>query len=587
MRNRAAAARQRSPFAAAFLSFLFPGLGQAFAGRYARALAFAILPIFVLALMAGTLVDDTARIRLLANLTSPTVLLIALALNIGLLAYRTFAVVDAYRSALAVSQVAGDPRRQPTTASAHLFSLAGLAAILLVMALGHVAVARYNLLAYDLVTGISGGGAEPPAPSSTGPTPPLTGGRSASPIPTAPRLPWNGKERLNVLLIGTDSRPERAGHYFTDTLIVASIDPGTGQVAMFSLPRDTVKVPLPESWPAHSFYSGGVFPEKINALFLRAVAAPALFPGDGRQRGYTALKGVLGELYGIEIKYFVEVDFRGFRTVIDTLGGLIVDVQVPVTDDHYPSDDGRGYLNLYIPAGIQQMDGVKALSYARARNKTSDFDRAARQQRLVLSLRRQAELPNLLAPGRLQALVSALKQAVRTDIPAELFPRLITLGQDADLTNVRTLVFVPPVYQRECLSCYSLTPRVAAIRRAVREALAASAGGMVSREKLAREGARITVLNGSGKAQQATRVADYLSSFGLAAEVPGARNGRADRLTYQDTVVTVYNGAEARIPETVKVLEQTFRVKAVTKSDPAIRADVIVITGARTPDLKP
>ncbi|MDQ3870799.1 MAG: LCP family protein [Chloroflexota bacterium] len=587
MRNRAAAVGQRSPFAAAFLSFVFPGLGQAFAGLYVRALAFAVVPILVLALAAGTLTDASARNHLLANLASPTVLLIALALNIALLLYRGFAVIDAYRAALAVSRGAREGRRPRAPASVHLFSLAGLMAILLVMALGHAAVARYNLLAYDLITGISGEGGELAVPSATGPTPPLTAGRAASPIPTAPRLPWNGKERLNVLLIGTDSRPERAGHYFTDTLIVASVDPTTGQVAMFSLPRDTIHVPLPESWPAHSFYPGGVFPEKINALFIRAVGAPALFPGEGRQRGYTALKGAVGELYGIDIKYFVEVDFRGFRRVIDTLGGLIVDVQVPVSDDHYPSDDGRGYLNLYIPAGIQQMDGVKALSYARARNKTSDFDRAARQQRLILSLRRQADLPNLLAPGRLQALVAALKQAVRTDIPPELFPRLITLAQDSDLANARSLVFVPPLYQRECLSCYSLTPKVEAIRRAVREALTAGAAAGVSRDRLAREGARIMVLNGSGKRQQATRAADYLSSLGLAAEVPTASGGRADRLTYQDAVVTVYNGAEGRIPETVRVLEQTFGVRAVTKSDPAIRVDVIVITGARTPDLKP
>jgi hypothetical protein len=71
------------------------------------------------------------------------------------------------------------------------------------------------------------------------------------------------------------------------------------------------------------------------------------------------------------------------------------------------------------------------------------------------------------------------------------------------------------------------------------------------------------------------------------ARVPTANNGRADKLTYQQTVVTVYNGAESRLPETVKVLEQTFGVNVVLANDPSVKVDVVVITGARTPALQP
>jgi LCP family protein required for cell wall assembly len=580
MSNRAAAAGPRSPFAAAFLSFLFPGLGQAFAGRYLRALAIAAVPVLLVALLAGALANEGTRNRLLVNLTSPTVLLVVLGLNIVLLLYRAVAVLDAYRSAAATTRGGRSEGR-----SLKVLSLGGLVAILLVLALGHVAVARYNLLAYDLFTGISGQGPdEESAVGSPGPTASGAPAPSSTPVSSPPPT-WNGTERLNVLLIGSDVRPEIVGHN-TDTLILVSVDPKTKQVAMFSLPRDTINVPLPPSWPASRVW-GGVYPNKINSLYMRAVGSPSLFPGNSRTRGYNALKGALGELYGLDIRYYIEVDFTGFKSVIDTLGGVVIDVQAPVTDDHYPTEDDRSHLNLYIPTGIQQMNGTQALAYARARNKTNDFDRAERQQRVILSLRRQATPQNLLVPGRLEALVSAIKRAVHTDIPPDLFPQMAALGQEADTRAVRSLVFTPPLFQTECVSCYSLNPKVSVIRRAVRAALSADPSKEIQALEVAREGAQVTVLNGSGKSGQAVDTATYLASLGMNAHVPSTNNGRADKLTYQQTVITVYNGAESRLPETVNVLEQTFGVSVVRLTDPKVKVDVIVITGAQTPVLKP
>jgi LCP family protein required for cell wall assembly len=577
---------RRSPFAAAFLSFLFPGLGQAYVGFAARALAFAAPPLLALALLAGILINKSTRDGLLANLTSPSVLLVVLGLNLGLLVYRALAVVDAFRAAAIVtghvetdSTRLGRPRLR-----LHPLSIVGLGAVLVVLSVGHVAAARLNLAAYDAITGISDPNARPSlAPASGSPvgTPRPTG----TVAPTSQLPPWDGKERLNLLLIGSDTRPEIAGHHFTDTLIVASIDPATKQVAMFSLPRDTIRVPLPPSFPASDFFAGGVYPEKINGLFLRALAEPQLFPGNDRQRGYEALKGALGELYGIDIRYYIEVDFTGFKQIVDRMGGVVIDVQAPVSDDGYPIDDDRK-INLYIPPGIQHMDGERALAYARARHKSDDFDRALRQQRVLLSLRQQADIPALLAPGRLESLVEAVKQAVHTDIPPELFPQLVSLAQSADLNNLRSIVFTPPVYQVECLTCYSLTPKIAVIRRAVREAFTFDPAFETQRAKLAEEAAAVWVLNGSGRSGQAGRTADYLAYLGMDAVVPRSNGGRADRTTYTSTVVTFYNGAEADLPETVRVLEATFDVKVATKRDPNVSVDVIVITGSRTPVLE-
>ena len=68
--------------------------------------------------------------------------------------------------------------------------------------------------------------------------------------------------------------------------------------------------------------------------------------------------------------------------------------------------------------------------------------------------------------------------------------------------------------------------------------------------------------------------------------MPPVNGGRADRLTYPSTVVTFYNGAEATMPETVRVLEATFGVHIVTRTDPSVHVDVIVITGATTANLR-
>jgi LCP family protein required for cell wall assembly len=562
MQQRPREGRHRSPFAAAFLSFAFPGLGQAYAGDVRRGLLLAVPPLVALLVVGGLLIDPGSRLRLEASLSSPTVLLVVLGLDIALLLYRLVAVIDAFRQAGGRLQMAQ-------------LSVAGLLAVLLVTPLAHVALARYDLLAYDLVTSIGAGGDGATGPTDAGAAAPSGSSQEASPSATVTPAgaPWDGTTRLNILLLGVDHRP--GGAFFnTDTMIVVSIDPVTRRVALLSLPRDTIDVPLP---------GGGTYPDKINGLW--SSAASQKLPGDAAARGYQALMGALGTLYRLDIQYYVELDFSGFREVVDTLGGVTVDVQSPVQDDHYPVTDSRAQ-RLYIAPGFHHFDGAAALAYARSRHGSSDFDRAQRQQRLVLSLRQQLDPASLLQPGRLEALVGALKDAVHTDIPAELFPSLITLAGSVDLAHARQLVFTPPYYEvDDGPPHYTLTPFVDRIRRAVRDAFRVDRTLEASRAKIADEAATVWVLDGSGKVGQAGAVSDYLAYLGMEASIPTANGGRADRLDYASTTITVYNGAAARLPETVRVLASTFGVPVLLRTDPLIEADVIVITGANTPKL--
>lgn len=592
------APRGRSPFVAAVLSFLFPGLGQAYAGLGARALALAAPMVLLLALGAGVVASRTTRDWLLSELASPTVLLIVLALDLLLLGYRLLSVIDAFRVAAALEThrlgaTLGGPFARRTRVSYRPLPVLGLIGVILVTPLLHLGVARYDLLAYDLLTSISspiGAGATPSATASVARTAGTTASPSPSPAAIASGPPWTGTGRLNILLVGADQRPKDRT-FNTDTMIVVSIDPGTGQAAMLSLPRDMSNIPFPPSWPAASSYANGVYPNKITTLWTVAAGSPGLFPfpGNATQRGFDALKGTLGYLYGLDVQYYIEVNFDGFQKIIDTLGGVTIDVQVPVTDQHYP-DPGAGAQNLYLPAGLQHLDGDRALAYARSRHASSDFDRAARQQRVVLSVRQQTDPVTVLA--NLDSLVNAFKDAVHTDIPPDLFPSLVRLAEQVDLHSIRQLVFTPPVYGTECndprASCYySLYAKVPAIRLAVKDMFKPNPTLDAERQALAAEGASVAVYNGSGQNGQASTIAAYLQYLGFEAVVGSTNGGRADRLTYTNTVVTVYNGAETKLPATIQALEHTFGLTVTTKTDPGVSVDIVVITGSKTPQLAP
>ncbi|MCU0504956.1 MAG: LCP family protein, partial [Chloroflexi bacterium] len=570
----------RSSFAAAFLSFLFPGLGQAYAGAWERALAFAAIPILLIALLAGVVLRY--RMELLGYLIQPVVLVGILGFSAVVLVYRMVAVVDAYRVADYVNgwRESGQGRVGPPRRRANVLGLAGLGAILAVMIGGHLVVGYYGVQALDLVGSVFSGG-DPtddiviaaPSPSlgpgeTAAPSTPLPEATAAAATVTPTKVPkWDGKERLNILLVGADERADQ-GYFNTDTLIVVSIDPTTKEVAMFSLPRDTVDVPLPADSPARAVY-GDVFGGKINSLCMAAKARPDIFPSGC----FGTIKEVLGALYDLDIKYYVQVNFEGFTQVVDALGGVTVNVQTPVVDDSYPTDRGQ-LMRVYIPSGIQHMTGEEALVYARSRHGSSDFDRGQRQQRVILSLRQQADVAGMIP--RIPDLVKSLKKAVHTDIPVDLLPQLAQLAGEVDMSRLRSQVFAPSFWATEVRSGdprgYVIVPKVDRIRYGVRAAFADKATDIALREKVAAEGARVWVLNGTGATGQAADVASYLAWSGMEASAPNQKPDEQPTAT----VIRVYNGAETKMPQTVAYLEKVLKATVEPVTDPAVRVDVIV-----------
>ncbi|HUQ44161.1 MAG TPA: LCP family protein [Candidatus Limnocylindria bacterium] len=580
--------RGRSPFAAAFLSLLFPGLGHVYLGADRRGLGFAAPPLLFGALVAGFAVRMS--VVDLGGLALQQWFQVAVFVgNLLLLVYRAAAIFDAWSIARLLN---GRPGVSAAAVrQAGLISVAGLAAVLLVMSGAHVAVARYDLLLsttsaciFDPQADCSDdptGSAEPTEeaterPAGTTPEP------SAGPAVSGPTIPqWDGRERLNILLVGVD---EQGGGFNTDTMITVSIDPATKQVVMFQLPRDTVDVPLPPG-PVRGYY-GAVYPGKINSFAANGNRTD-WFPGGKTNHiaGLNGLKAILGNLYGLDIKYFVQVNFEGFREVVDALGGVTVNVQVPVLDDNFPQPGGRRE-RLFVPAGVQHMTGREALEFARSRKSTSDFERGARQQRVIVSLRQQLDVGSALR--KIDVLAAAIGDSVRTDVPRELVPQLLGLAEEVDTRSIRSVTFTPPFYQVECLNCpprgYIIQPRVERIRAAVAEAFNVDPAFAETRDALLQEGAEVWVLNGTGRNGEAARLSEYLSYLGIAASAP---NQRPDVDGLPATTIRVYNGAETELPLTFEALKLVFGVEPTPVTDPAVRIDFEVITGSSTPQLTP
>jgi LCP family protein required for cell wall assembly len=595
--------RSRSPFAAAFLSLVFPGLGHAYAGALGRALAFAALPLLSLALLAGVVLRAD-KLEMLGLVIQPVVLYALLGLNLLLLVYRIVAAIDAWRVAQFLNAVdaSGSGRLGRARLPLSALSIAGLLAVILVMAGGHVVVARYNLLALELENCVfsDDGGAScdtgdaqgAPAPD-TSPSPSASDEPSGSPSPSdfmptpipggsgtvAPTLPpWDGKGKLNVLLVGVDQRHGDA-YFNTDTLIVVSIDPKTGQVAMFQIPRDTVNVPVPAN--ARSLW-GSVYGGKINSWYAQNRVRGDLWPGkNSLARGINSLKAILSELYGINIPYYVMVNFQGFQQAVDTLGGVQINVQIPVAESDYPV--AGGVTRIYIPAGPQHMTGAEALIYARSRHRAQggDFDRGRRQQRVILSLKEQMNPRAILA--NLTQLAQDMKQAVNTDIPVSMVPKLLSLADSIDIKDVRSYVFSTGYYATDGYDSsgqYVIWPNVTRIRKAVKQAFSTSQDLLDLRDRLSAEEARVWVLNGTGRSGAATNTADYLAYDGLDASAPNKRTKA--RAT---TTIVAYNGAESAMPETVKYLESLYKVTVTTATDPSVPVDLIVTLGRDAPNL--
>jgi LCP family protein required for cell wall assembly len=248
----------------------------------------------------------------------------------------------------------------------------------------------------------------------------------AAPAATPP--PLDSKERINILLLGSDNDQKfRQDALLSQTMIVVSIDPQSHQVTLLSLPRDLwVEIPGHPSAKIDLAYAEG------GAPLARATVEKA---------------------FKIPIHYYAWIGLNGLVRVVDRVGGVDVDVLHPVLDDNYPNDfsnNGYGTERVYLAAGPQHLDGRHTLQYVRSRHGDllSDFGRSIRQQQVLLAIQQRTAGMDLVST--LPTLARDLNGHVKTDLDLVRLTQLMFFMRGLHAGDVHQAFLTP--YMRDASS---------------------------------------------------------------------------------------------------------------------------------------
>ncbi len=508
-RSKGSAGR-RSPILAAVLSTLLPGAGQWYGGRRVRGVVFAApLAASLIVMAVGSLTGAIRPVSLVTWAVQPDLLRMSLIVSFAILLWRVAAIVDAY---VITGGRWSSPRFAPIV----------VAGLLLLVAVPQVAAAAYTVRGIEVLEEVFVAEGPTTTPSITIQAPvrePLVPDpvsvwddpigfefeRStrnllfrqgvgdpeaiaawvdivAPPTLDAPFLPFDervGADRLTFLLVGADEGPGREG-LRTDSMIVATVDVASGEAALFGLPRNFKRVPLPsrfrssfvelqkraiereavdedengipDDWVDEDgdgipdepeFVPCGCFPEMLNRVHQYTQDWTGSYPNTP-DPGLAALRDTIAHLVDLPIDYYFMVNMAGFVDIIDTIGG----VDVMVSDPFHvavsaPSEDSPK-ARVDVEPGMNHLSGLEALAYSRWRIGSSDYARMQRQRCLIRAATDQADAVTLVRS--FHTLADVVERSVVTDIPLSLLPDLVEIVGRVDLDRIATVGFVPPTY---------------------------------------------------------------------------------------------------------------------------------------------
>ncbi|OGM20694.1 hypothetical protein A2714_03360 [Candidatus Woesebacteria bacterium RIFCSPHIGHO2_01_FULL_38_9] len=257
----------------------------------------------------------------------------------------------------------------------------------------------------------------------------------------------SSQDRTNILILGKGGGGHEAPD-LTDTIILASVNHLDSSISLISLPRD-IWIPALRA--------------KLNSIY---------YWGNKKQDngGIVLTKATVEEVAGVPVHYAAILDFSAFKTIIDILGGVEVDVERSFTDEKYPipgkEDDECDkdpeykcrYETVKFEAGRIQMDGETALKFVRSRNaigdEGTDFARASRQQKVIVAIKdKMMSREVLLSPKKMLLLKDEILKSVETDVEASsgaILARraLETKGNFTSFVIPEELLENPPYSQR-------------------------------------------------------------------------------------------------------------------------------------------
>ncbi len=400
-----------------------------------------------------------------------------------------------------------------------------------------------------------------PIPSAT-PTEERPPTRTPTPLPgstePAPLVPTGDYDISNILLLGSDQRHDDPS-YRTDTIIVVSINRTTNTVNLLSIPRDLY------------LYIPGYGQERINTASIRGDLVK--WPG----RGAGLLAYAITYNLGIRIDRYAKVNFDGFKEIVDSLGGVDVAVDCPLTDYRIASpkldpNNEANYKLFTLPIGYHHMDGALALWYARSRETTSDFDRSRRQQLVLRAIWRRAQEQGLI--DNLPRLWDQATKIVETNLTLVDAAGLLPIALDLDASKMHSYFLGPGQVSGWTTpdGAQVLLPIPKAIRAVVKQLYTPPTDN-----RLVAEQPSLEIYNGTKNKAWDKIAASRLSWEGFTP----TDAGNADSLSYPNTVIYDYTGSAK--PSSLKLLEAVLGVKktdVIDAPNPDRSVDFRVILGA-------
>jgi LCP family protein required for cell wall assembly len=368
-----------------------------------------------------------------------------------------------------------------------------------------------------------------------------------------------------VLLLGLDYRDWEAQEEASrsDTMILLTLDPQSKTAGILSIPRDL--------WVSIPGFQHG----KINTAYYLGDAYQ--LPGGGPALAVKTVE----DFIGVPINYYAQVDFAAFVRFIDEIGGVKVDVPAPITIDLL----GTGAkTKKKLKPGVQVLPGEWALAYARNRyTEGGDFDRAARQQQVIMGIREQIlrvdMLPNLISKA--PALYNELASSIRTNLALDEVISLALLAQSVPDEGIkRGIINTDNVFFGNSPDGLSILIPIPDDIQNLRDEIFATAGAIgpqvpgSPQEQMRTEAARLAVYDGSSDSSLGGRAVEYLRSQGANVTQTGA----ADR-AYSGTRIVDHTGNPYLVSYLVELL-QIAPANINVEFDPNAAADVELYLGA-------
>jgi len=403
-------------------------------------------------------------------------------------------------------------------------------------------------------------------------------------IPTsnAPQVelppPWDGASRVTILIIGLDYRDWEAdqGAPRSDTMLLLTIDPVTKTAGMLSVPRDMwVNIP-------------GFSYSKINNAY--AFGEGYSLPGGGPGLAMKTVESFLG----IPIQYYARVDFQTFEKMVDTIGGICIDVPYEIIIDPLGPHN-----TATLEAGYECINGSEALAYARARDVSQgvlggDVERAQHQQQVLLAIR-----DKVLAPGNFLnlmsqalALYNELSGGIDTNLSLNDAKQLAMLAKDIRLEDIQKGVIDYTMmqdgfYDLDGQQLAILRPYPDKIRELVDKIFGSGtmqpmASGTVE-EKMQAEASRVVLINGTGVEGMAARTFDYLTAQGMNVIDKGNTGDYPDNYysPFPDrTIIIVHAGKPYAMQYLMAMMQFNSMSQIIVDFNPDAPEDIVVALGS-------